>query len=224
VQNLVVGDQPVLFIDVHIPAMIGHLNENGVLALLENIPNEPASIHKLACKTGIDHRTIRKYIYLMMQIQNSPRIKLETIGMRVFVRKERESGNSHAKMPSINQHAPEQSTASRGGREGITAQSSIERRLGTLEKRVAVLETQKTTPNKAKGDNVMRLVGFAFLARHMYEKIMSSQQSGEYDSYMEGIFKVEITKENRLEYADKLRKLSLALLDDAEAEFKKRKA
>jgi len=62
VQNLVVGDQPVLFIDVHIPAMIGHLNENGVLALLENIPNEPASIHKLACKTGIDHRTIRKYI------------------------------------------------------------------------------------------------------------------------------------------------------------------
>ena len=104
-----------------------------------------------------------------------------------------------------------------------TAQSSIEQRLDFLEKRVVMLEAQKTTVNMTKSENVLSMVGLAFLLRHIHEKIVSSPQAGDYDSYLKEIFKAEITKENRIEYADRLWKLSLAVLDDAETEFKKRK-
>lgn len=203
--------------------MTGRLTENTVLTLLERIQNEPASIHQLVCKTGIDHRTIKKYIYLITQIQNSPRVRLETVGMRVLVRKEKEIGSSRTEMPPANLHRPERGTFNQGDCVDKTAQSPIEQRLDFLEKRVAMLEAQKTTANTAKSDNVLSLVGLAFLLRHIHEKITSSPQAGDYDSYLKGIFKTEITPQNRLEYAEKLRKLSLSLLDDATEALKKRK-
>jgi len=68
--------------------MVGRVDENLMVKLLELIPNESTSVHQLCCKTGIDHRTIKKYIQLIVKVQNSPRLKLETVGLRVLVRRE----------------------------------------------------------------------------------------------------------------------------------------
>lgn len=69
--------------------MVGRVDENLLVKLLDLIPNENTSVHQLCCKTGIDHRTIKKYIQLIVHVQNSPRLKLETVGLRVLVRKDR---------------------------------------------------------------------------------------------------------------------------------------
>ena len=65
------------------------VDKNLVEKLLELVSNEGLSVHQLCCKTGSDHRTIKKYIQLIMRIQESPRLKMETIGLRVFVRREK---------------------------------------------------------------------------------------------------------------------------------------
>ncbi len=62
------------------------VDENLVVKLLELVSNEGMSVHQLCCKTGSDHRTIKKYIQLIMRVQDSPRLKLETIGLHVLVR------------------------------------------------------------------------------------------------------------------------------------------
>ncbi|HIG98641.1 TPA: hypothetical protein HA231_04425 [Candidatus Woesearchaeota archaeon] len=69
--------------------MVGRVDENLMVKLLDLIPNENTSVHQLCCKTGIDHRTIKKYIQLIVHVQNSPRLKLEIVGLRVLVRKEK---------------------------------------------------------------------------------------------------------------------------------------
>lgn len=69
--------------------MVGRVDENLMVKLLELIPKESTSVHQLCCKTSIDHRTIKKYIALIVRVQNSPRLKVETIGLRVLVRLEK---------------------------------------------------------------------------------------------------------------------------------------
>jgi len=56
--------------------------------LLEFASKEGVSVHHICCKTGSDHRTIMKYMKLIMRVQNSPRVKLETIGLHVLWRRE----------------------------------------------------------------------------------------------------------------------------------------
>ena len=68
--------------------MVGRVDENLLVKLLDLIPNENTSVHQLCCKTGIDHRTIKKYVQLIVHVQNSPRLKVETVGLRVLVRRE----------------------------------------------------------------------------------------------------------------------------------------
>ena len=103
------------------------------------------------------------------------------------------------------------------------AKNSLEERLSLLEHRVSLMEAGKKVTKLADTENVLSLVGLSFLLKHINEKIMAHPQSSDYDDYLKGIFKSEITPQNRLEYADKVWKLSLALLDDAADEFKKRK-
>ena len=57
--------------------------------LLDLIPEERVSVHQLTCKTGLDHRTIKKYLDLIIQIQNSKKIVKEQVGLRVLVRREK---------------------------------------------------------------------------------------------------------------------------------------
>ena len=68
--------------------MVGRVDENLLVKLLDLIPNENTSVHQLCCKTGIDHRTIKKYIQLIVYVQNSRKLRVETVGLRVLVRRE----------------------------------------------------------------------------------------------------------------------------------------
>jgi len=68
--------------------MVGRVDENLLVKLLDLIPGESTSVHQLCCKTGIDHRTIKKYIQLIVYVQNSRKLRVETVGLRVLVRRE----------------------------------------------------------------------------------------------------------------------------------------
>ena len=104
-----------------------------------------------------------------------------------------------------------------------TVQNSLEERLSLLEHRVSLMEAGKKTVKLAETENVLSLVGLSFLLGHINEKIMSNSKFDGYDIFLEEIFKVKITPQNRLEYAEKVSKLSLSLLDDAIDKFKKKK-
>ncbi|VVB59865.1 Uncharacterised protein [uncultured archaeon] len=60
-----------------------------LMKLLEYIPAEGVSVHQLTCRTRLDHRTIKKYIDLIIAIQNRKKIYKEQVGLRVLVRRER---------------------------------------------------------------------------------------------------------------------------------------
>ena len=64
---------------------------DGVLMakLLGSITEKGASIRQLSCKTGINCKTVRKFINLIVQVQGSPRLKLEIVGLRVLVMREK---------------------------------------------------------------------------------------------------------------------------------------
>ena len=64
--------------------------DNVMARLLKWIPeDEPVSVHQLTCKTGLDHRTIKKYLELIIEIQKMQKLVKMTVGLRVMVKKER---------------------------------------------------------------------------------------------------------------------------------------
>jgi response regulator of citrate/malate metabolism len=65
------------------------LEGSRLMKLLEFIPTQNVTIRQLGAKSGIERRTVRKYVKLIAHIQNSPRIRIETIGLRVLVRREK---------------------------------------------------------------------------------------------------------------------------------------
>ena len=69
--------------------MVGKTGENLMVMLLDSIPEKSMSLHQLSYKCGINRKTVRKYVRLIAHIQNSPRVKLETVGLRVLVSKEK---------------------------------------------------------------------------------------------------------------------------------------
>lgn len=69
--------------------MYGPLEEKPIVKMLDLIPTKNISICQLSARSGIDRRTVRDYVHLISHIQNSPRIRLETIALRVFVRREK---------------------------------------------------------------------------------------------------------------------------------------
>ena len=60
-----------------------------MMKLLDFISEDGVSVHQLTCRTGLDHRTIKKYIDLMITIQNWKKIYKEQSGLRVLVRREK---------------------------------------------------------------------------------------------------------------------------------------
>jgi len=69
--------------------MVGRVDENLIVKLLDFVPAKAVSFRQLAWKSGMDRGTVRKYVRLIVHIQNSPRLKLETVGLRLLVSKER---------------------------------------------------------------------------------------------------------------------------------------
>ena len=61
-----------------------------LIKLMETIPeDEPVSVHQLTCRSGLDHRTIKKYLELIIAIQAARKIVKEQVGLRVLVKKEK---------------------------------------------------------------------------------------------------------------------------------------
>jgi predicted HTH transcriptional regulator len=60
-----------------------------LMKLMEFIPEDKSvSVHQLTCRSGLDHRTIKKYLELIMAIQGARKIVKEQVGLRVLVKKE----------------------------------------------------------------------------------------------------------------------------------------
>jgi len=105
-----------------------------------------------------------------------------------------------------------------------TAKNSLDDRLSLLEYRVSLMEAGKKSVKPSETENILSTVGLSYMLGHINEKIRSNPDFDSYDIFLEEIFKIKITPQNRLEYAEKVSKLSLDLLDDAIDVFKKRKA
>ena len=105
-----------------------------------------------------------------------------------------------------------------------TAKNTLENRLSLLEHRVSLMEAGKKPVKPSETENIFSTLGLSYMLGHINEKITSNPKFDSYDIFLETIFKIKITPQNRLEYAEKVSKLSLDLLDDAIDIFKKRKA
>ena len=68
--------------------MVGRVDENLMTKLLDYVPEKNISVRQLAYRSGLNRRTVRKYVHLWVKVQNSPKVRLETVGLRVFVRRE----------------------------------------------------------------------------------------------------------------------------------------
>lgn len=72
------------------------------MRVLENIPEDkPMSLYQLTRKSGLDHRTIRKYLALIMEIQDGGKIVREHVGMRVFVKKDHSNRADGSRASSV---------------------------------------------------------------------------------------------------------------------------
>ena len=66
------------------------MDDTTMLKLFQSIPdNEPVTMHMLTCRSGLNYRTIRRYLDVIMEIQGSRKVVREVSGMRVLVKKER---------------------------------------------------------------------------------------------------------------------------------------
>lgn len=65
------------------------VSSDTMLKLMDLIPEDSISVHQLTCKTGLDHRTVKKYIELITTIQGRQKIRKEQVGFRVVVKRER---------------------------------------------------------------------------------------------------------------------------------------
>jgi len=52
------------------------------------ISSNPVSTHQIVCATRLHNQTVKKYLQLIEQIQNAPKIKKEVRGVRIFFRKQ----------------------------------------------------------------------------------------------------------------------------------------
>ena len=69
-----------------------------MVKLLDMIPEQNMSVHQICCTTGLDYRTVTKYLQLIVRVQNSQRLKMEIVGLRVYAR--RENGNENGNRPN----------------------------------------------------------------------------------------------------------------------------
>lgn len=68
---------------------MGDTEEHIVRRLLNSIPEgEPVSLHQLTCASGLNYRTVTKYIELIIAIQEAHKVVLEPKGMRMVIKKD----------------------------------------------------------------------------------------------------------------------------------------
>ena len=72
---------------------MAHVTEPVMKRLIDLIPEDRSvSVHSLTCKTGLNYRTLCKYVKLIVEIQNAHKVVQEHVGLRVLVRRDRTRG------------------------------------------------------------------------------------------------------------------------------------
>lgn len=56
--------------------------------LLNYLSAEPKSTHQIVCATKLHNQTVKKYLEIIENIQNAPKLKKEVRGIRVVFRKD----------------------------------------------------------------------------------------------------------------------------------------
>ena len=73
----------------HKKTMAGRTDEVLMAKMLCSTTEKGATIRQLACKTGINTKTVTKFVHLIVMVQSSPRLKLDIDGLRVLVKREK---------------------------------------------------------------------------------------------------------------------------------------
>jgi hypothetical protein len=60
-----------------------------VMKVYESISNQSLTVHQLSSRCGMDYRTVKGCLDIITQIQESPKIIKDLVGLRVVVKKER---------------------------------------------------------------------------------------------------------------------------------------
>ena len=60
--------------------------ETIVKLIFDNVTEDGVSVHQIVCRTGLDHRTVKKYVDLIIGIQTSRKLVKAPEGLRVLVR------------------------------------------------------------------------------------------------------------------------------------------
>ena len=63
--------------------------DTNVMRLWESIPEDQSvTVHQITCKARMDHRTIKKYLKIIREIQEGRKVVIEQVGFRVTIKKE----------------------------------------------------------------------------------------------------------------------------------------
>ncbi len=57
-------------------------------SLIDIVPQDKGlSVHQITCRTGMDHRTVKKYLDLIIEMQSMPKIEKKQVGLRIIIQK-----------------------------------------------------------------------------------------------------------------------------------------
>ena len=61
--------------------------ETIVKLIFDNVTEDGVSVHQIVCRTGLDHRTVKKYVDMIIGIQTSSKLAKSCAGLRILVSK-----------------------------------------------------------------------------------------------------------------------------------------
>jgi len=63
--------------------------ENIVKRIFDAVTEKETTVHQVVCKTGFDHRTVKKYLEMIIEIQKSKQVKKTQVGLRFLFKLEK---------------------------------------------------------------------------------------------------------------------------------------
>jgi len=60
--------------------------ETIVKLVMDAATEEGVSVHQIVCRTGLDHRTVKKYVDLIIEIQAAQKLAKAQEGLRTLVK------------------------------------------------------------------------------------------------------------------------------------------
>ena len=59
--------------------------EKIVKLVFDNVTEDGVSVHQIVCRTSLDHRTVKKYVDLIIDIQRNHRLAKTQVGLRTVI-------------------------------------------------------------------------------------------------------------------------------------------